>query len=128
MASDSTGSFTITSTDGQTWTAPVRQDDAHQGLQGQASSVTFDGTRFMIYTRYGGNAAYSSSDGTTWTRRPLTGNVEQAVYEEGAYFGIGSAGLVFSSDGLVWVSKHVLAANETNNINGPRLSVGRVLR
>jgi hypothetical protein len=126
VGSNMTGAFSTTSTDGKTWSAPQYKDAAGASLAGQPT-VVFDGTRFMIFTVYGGKAAYTSPDGATWTKHTLTVDLTTAVFEDGVFFGIGGGKLWFSADGLVWTGVHDLAPDETNNINGPRLAVGRVL-
>jgi hypothetical protein len=124
---DATGAFSTTSSDGKTWAPLQYKDAANAKLAGQPS-VAFDGTKFLMFTLYGGNAAYTSNDGASWTKHTLTSSIERAVYEEGAFFGIGGGKLWLSQDGLTWNSVHDLATNESASINGPRLTIGRVLK
>jgi len=118
------GSGSATSPNGKDWTFQYK-DAANASLAGQGC-LTFNGTRFTMYAA--GNSAYTSTDGTTWTKQTVTPGLEWVVFQEGAYFGVGAGKLWLSQDGLTWTSAHDFAANETSNINGSRLAVGRILK
>lgn len=124
MASDTSGSgtFTATSTDGRTWTKQFK-DSTNANLNG-ATIVVFDGAKFILY----GAATYTSTDGATW--KMVAGRLppKVAVYQDGVFFGMGGNKLLFSPDGLTWNGVHDIASNEKSDVNGPRVTVGRVLK
>jgi hypothetical protein len=118
------GSGSATSTNGKDWTFQYK-DAANANLAGQGC-LTFDGTKFTMFAA--GNSAYTSTDGVSWTKHAVTAGLEWVIFQEGAYFGVGAGKLWLSQDGLTWTSTHDFAANETSNINGSRLAVGRILK
>jgi hypothetical protein len=119
--------FSATSADGKAW-KEVTTDDRNAPLVHIHGGVVFDGTTFRAFTQYNDKVGYVSQDGTRWTKVNLSHPVHGAAYVDGRFLGIGDTELLLSSDGLQWTPAHSLAANETFQVNGARLAVGRILK
>ncbi len=120
--------FTMTSADGKTWSNERTTDASNAVFDNMGTGVVFDGKQFLAYTQSAPHVGYSSPDGLVWTKFKPSHNIDAVACAEGRFFGTGEGQLLMSTDGTTWKGVHALTAQETFNINGPRVAMGRVLK
>lgn len=95
------GTLRAVSADGITWRTAT--NDTPGALQVAAfGGVVWDGKRFLATAGPWVPEAYSSADGTTWTKETISGAMGTMTIQSGVYSAISHTSVFRSTDGATW--------------------------